>query len=180
MWWVCFLLLLAYLYWRSLPSSLFWNGLFIHIYDISILLDHVYWSSLSFWSISIRISTLFVSSISSKKLRFFTLLSNWGAGYDVSWYCYGSFHSNCYCNTLFSCSNWTIFALYCTTPEAFLYLISIILAFLIASSKLSDANLYSIIEIFGSSPDIKSARILLASIICLSSTFLQLAWNSLV
>src|SRR6266498_2190037 len=63
-------------------------------------------------------------------------------------------------------------------PAAFFCPISIILAFMIASSRLADANSYSITEICGSNPDIKSARTLSAGIMPRWSTFLQFAWNS--
>src|SRR6266498_102449 len=63
-------------------------------------------------------------------------------------------------------------------PAAFFCPISIILAFMIASSRLADANSYSITEICGSNPDIKSARTLSAGIMPRWSTFCQFAWNS--
>src|SRR6266542_1324082 len=49
---------------------------------------------------------------------------------------------------------------------------------MIASSKVTDANPYSMTEICESSPDIKSARTLSAGIMPRWSTFRQFAWNS--
>src|SRR6266498_3663862 len=63
-------------------------------------------------------------------------------------------------------------------PAAFLCPISIIFAFMITSSKLAGANPYSITEICGSNPDIKSARTLSGGIMPRWSTFRQFAWNS--
>src|SRR6266540_3803477 len=63
-------------------------------------------------------------------------------------------------------------------PAAFLCPISIILAFMIASSRLTGANPYNITEICGSNPDIKSARTLSGGIMPRWSTFRQFAWNS--
>src|SRR6266545_7358373 len=62
-------------------------------------------------------------------------------------------------------------------PEAFFCPISIIFAFIIASSRFVGANSYKSIDMFGSNPDIKSARTLSANIVLLSSTFLQFAWK---
>src|SRR6266542_2293685 len=63
-------------------------------------------------------------------------------------------------------------------PAAFLCPISIILAFMITSSRLASANPYNITEICGSNPDIKSTRTLSDGIIPRLSTFRQFAWNS--
>src|SRR6266540_4278209 len=63
-------------------------------------------------------------------------------------------------------------------PAAFFCPISIILAFMIASSRLTGANSYNITEICGSSPDMKSAKTLSAGIMPRWSTFRQFAWNS--
>src|SRR6266540_5649428 len=64
-------------------------------------------------------------------------------------------------------------------PEAFFCPISIIFAFIMASSRFVGANPYKSIDIFRSNPDMKSARTLSAGIVLLSSTFLQFAWKSI-
>src|SRR6266540_5158361 len=64
-------------------------------------------------------------------------------------------------------------------PEAFFCPISIIFAFIMASSRFVGTNPYKSMDMFGSNPDIKSARILSAGIVLLLSTFLQFAWKSI-